>query len=242
MSNENDNRYGSGKNLWRKVYGYNNPKPRVVVVIDTVAAVTYSLDLNKTLRHRDFFIIKDRTSGGDIEAVVIPPNLAEYDEGLINFSSIAESGSGNFHFTFSGTPYVVLTVESASLYGENLNVFGTALNTTAFNFSLSAPFTGSVRYRAIYSPTYPAYVTSAYTASITASAGSANPGGLDYYTASFAGLPGPTFKFLDTVWDLAGLNMGDVGLVTQTSSSNNATVEISSPGLDASIHFIAFYP
>ena len=242
MSNENDNRYGSGKHLWRKVYGYNSPKPRVVEVIDTVAAVTYSLDLNKTLRHRDFFIIKDRIAG-ELEIPATPPNLAEYDEGIVNFTDLTTTtGTANFNFTFSSTPYVVLTVESASLYGENLNIYGSFLNTTTCNFDLSAPFSGSIRYRAIYSPTYPAYVTSAYTASITASAGSANPGGLAYYTASFAGLPGPTFKFLDTAWDLSTLGMSDVGLVTQTSSSNNATVEISAPGMDADIHFIAFYP
>lgn len=242
MSDENNNRYGSGKNLWRKVYGYQNNKPRVVAVVDPQTSVTYSLDLNKTLRHRDYFIIKSLTSGSITTAASSGSgfSVAEYDEGLVLFSSIADTKTGSFNFTFSNAPIVVLSVESASLYGENLNVYGFSVSTGSFTFGLSAPFTGSIRYRAIYAPSYPALATSSFTASITASAGSANPGGLDYYTASFAALPGTPFSFRDTTWDTLGNQDVDVYLQTGTSSSNQATIDISAP-LSSLIHFIAFY-
>lgn len=234
MSNQNL-KYGSGRNLWRKVYGYQNKKPQVSEIIDVSSNVTYSLDLNKTLRHRDFYIIKNIIS----ETPVAPATpLAEYDEGLIHFFSISDTGTGSFNFTFSNNPIVVLTVESASLYGENVNIFGFSYNTSGFTFGLSAPFTGSIRYRAIYSPTYPAYATSSYSASITASAGSVTVTNQTYYTASFSALPGNPFKFLDTAWDIGTLH--NVFLETQTSSSNSATVEISNE-LNSLIHFIAFY-
>lgn len=234
MTNENNRRYGTSKNLWRKTYGYQNNKPRIASVVDAQTQETYSLDLNKTLRHRDYFIIKD---------IIFSPTVvevAEYDEGLVLFSSIADSGVGTFNFSFSNTPIVVLTVESASLYGDNLNIYGLSLSQTGFTFGLSALFTGSIRYRAIYSPTYYAYATSSYTASITASAGTTRPAGVDYYTASFNALPGTPFSFLDTAWDFFGIQDVDVALQTQASSSNAATVEISSP-MSSSIHFIAFY-
>lgn len=241
MSDDNNAKYGgNARNLWRKVYGYQNNKPQVVSIVDPQTQVTYSLDLNKTLRHRDYFIIKGVNSGTQL--VETGSVITEYDEGVYAINSLTDQGTGSFNFTFSSNPYVVLTVESASLYGESLNLFGGNITTSGFTFGLSAPFTGSIRWRAIYATSYPAYVTSAYTASITASAGAVAPLGQTYYTASFATLPGVPFKYLDTSWEYMGISDGtaDVALTTDTLSANTATVEISAPS-DATIEFIAFY-
>lgn len=237
MGSENNNRYGSNKNSWKKVYGYNSHKPRETTIIDTANSVTYSLDLNKTLRHRDFFIIKGLTSGAFEAPPPVPAEVTEYDEGVVHFAGISDVGTGSFNFTFSGSPYVVLTIESSALYGNNLNVWGESLSTAGFTFGLSAPFTGSIRYRAIYAETYPAYVTSAYTASITASAGTYSAVVESFYTASFAALPSTTSLFLNTAWGTTGQQ--DVALQPQVSSSAQATVEFSSP-TTSTIYFIAF--
>lgn len=238
------NKYGNNaRGLWRKVYGYNNRKPELTTIVDTVSNTTYSLDLNKTVRHRDYYIIDGFVGAIQETPVEILP--FEYEEGLIYLNydefgnTMPEGGIGFFTFPFTATPIVVLQIESASLYGENLNIFGTELTSQQFSFGLSAPFTGSIRYRAINMPSYPAYVTSAYTSSITASAGIANITGLTAYTASFAALPGTPFRFMQTVWDTSYSNNVDVHLETQTTSSNSATVEFSSD-LTAAIHFIAF--
>jgi hypothetical protein len=202
MSDDINSKYGgNARNLWRKVYGYQNNKPQMVSVVDSITQVTYSLDLNKTLRHRDFFIIQGINSGSQFITEEVSFPTAEYDEGLFHFSSISDHGTGSFNFTFSNFPTVVLSVESASLYGEGVNIFGGTSTPSGFTFGLSAPFSGSIRWRAIYSPSYPAVATSAYTASITASAGSAFPNGATYYTASFATLPGIPFSYRDTTWD-----------------------------------------
>lgn len=240
------NKYGNrAKNLWRKVYGYTNKKPELTAIVDTVTSITYSIDLNKTLRHRDYYLI-DGYVGPTIETPVPPPEPVtwEYEEEVVGIGGDGEStigGTINFINQFSVVPIVVLSIESASLWGENLNIFGTDVTTTSFSYALSSEFLGTIRYRAIYSPTYPAYVTSAYTASITASAGTTITNGESYYTASFAALPATPFKFMQTAFgDITGTLGPDVAFSTQTSSSSEATSEISSY-LSGTVHYIAFY-
>lgn len=242
----NDEKYGGrSRGLWRKVYGYQNNKPQVVAFVDTTTNTTMSLDLNRTFRHRDYFFIDSST--GNTSSFLVPTGssptgsvvLAEYDEGTVTLSN-TDIGAGYFNFTFSSNPVVVLTVDSASQYNENVVVYGLTRNSASFTFGTSAPFAGTIRYRAIYSASYPAYATSSFTASITASAGATNPAGLSYYTASFAALPGVPFKFLQTAWDFDGNMDVDVALQTQSSSSSGATTEISAP-MSSSVHYIAFY-
>lgn len=236
----NDEKYGGrSRGLWRKVYGYQNNKPQVVAFVDTATNTTMSLDLNRTFRHRDFFFI-DSIIQGITESVPLPvASLAEYDEGVVSMSN-TDLGVGYFNFNFTENPIIVLTVDSASQYNENVIIYGLSRNTASFTFGTSAPFDGTIRYRAIYSASYPAYATSSFTSSITASAGSTNPGGLSYYTASFAALPDVPFKFLQTAWDLDSNMDVDVDLQAETSSSSGATIEISAP-MSSSIHYIAFY-
>ncbi len=207
--------------------------------MDTITATTMSLDLNKTLRHRDYFIIDGIAGGLEREAPPTPPvEITEYDEGLV-FLNGTDTGTGTFNFTFSNNPIVVLTPETDSMWGENVNVYGFARTTSGFTFGISAPFSGNIRYRAIHSPTYPAFCTSSFTSSITASAGTATLLENYHYTASFAALPGVPFKFLQTAWNPG--TMHDVAFQTQNSSSNSANVEISAP-VSTTVHFIAYYP
>lgn len=233
----NDSRYGGpARGLWRKVYGYSVNKPVVVSFVDTTTSTTMSIDLNKTYRHRDYFII-DGIATGPVAPAPIPVDLTEYDEGLVYMTG-GDSATGNFNFTFSNNPIVVLTPDSASFWGENVNVYGFSRTSSGFTFGTSAPFSGAIRYRAIYSPTYPALCTSSYTASITASAGTATLTDSYAYTASFAALPGSAFKFLQTAWSTGTLH--DVAFQTQTFDNDSATTEISAP-VSTVVHFIAYY-
>lgn len=236
----NDVKYGGrSRGLWRKVYGYSVNKPQVVSFVDTATETTMSVDLNRLVRHRDYFYIDGIIAGPTASAAIVVNGLAEYDEDLI-FVSGSDIGTGFFNFTFSETPIVVLTPETDAIWGENIQIYGLSLNTASFTFGISAPFSGNIRYRAIYSSSYPAYATSSFTSSITASAGSTNPGGVSYYTASFAALPGAPFRFYNTAWDLSGNMDVDVALQPQTSGSSTATIEISAP-MSSSVHYIAFY-
>lgn len=241
MSDEGKKYGASARGLWRKVYGYQNTKPELVAVVDISTSTTRSIDLNKTIRHRDFYFIDGITANYEVTVAPTGSLLAEYDEGLVNVNTTNLSYTGNFNFTFSNTPIIVLSIENAALYGNNLNVFGFSVDASQFSFGFSSDFSGSIRYRAINAASYPAYATSVYTASITASAGTALPGGLSYYTASFAALLSTPFSFKETSWML-GTNIAqgpDVSIITQTSSSTEATSEFSSE-LQSTIHFIAF--
>jgi hypothetical protein len=239
MTDNVNKKYERNRSNWRKVYSFQRRKPNIVNLIDTFTSESFSYDLQQTVRNRDFFILSKEIPFDTAPAIVFP---TEYDEGIFTFPSITDSGTGSFNFTFSTTPYVVLTIESASLYGPNVNLFGRTVSTSGFTFGTSAPFTGSIRWRAIYSPTYPAYVSSAYTSSITASAGQTTPGGNSYYTASFAALPDVPFTFLDTAWENIGIADGssNAAFIHETSSSNSATIDITSP-MNSTIDFIAFY-
>jgi len=240
MADEGKKYGGPARGLWRKVYGYQNAKPQFVEVVDILTATTKSVDLNKTIRFRDFYIIEGITTGFE-RTIVVPSNLSEYDEGVIFVNTIADDYIGNYNFTFSANPIVVLSIESSALYGANLDVFGLTTTNNGFNFSFSSAFSGSIRYRAINALSYPAFVTSSFTASMTASAGIASPGGLSYYTASFATLSATPFYFAQTVWT-NGTNVtlgASVGIFPETSSSSDATSNFSSE-LSNTVHYIAF--
>jgi len=234
-----NNKYGGrATGLWRRTYGYSSRKPVVITFVNTATDTTMSVDLNKTIRHRDFYIINGIPGGTANETPVIPPvDLAEYDEGVISVLESDVSILGYFNFTFSSDPIIVLTADSASNWGENVNIYGLYFDTQQFVCQTSAPFSGTIRYRAIYSPTYPAYCTSSYTSSITASAGIQTLNFVDSYTASFSALPGTPFKFLQTLWP--GSNY-DVALSASYVDSDSANVEISD-AVSASVHFIAYY-
>lgn len=237
MANDDVKYGGRARGLWCKVYGYSVNKPVVVSFMDTTTSTTMSLDLNKTFRHRDYFIIEGIAGGQTAEVPAPPSNLTEYDEGLV-FLTGGDSGTGSFNFTFSDNPIVVLTPDPAVLWGENVNVYGITRTTSGFTFGTSAPYSGAIRYRAIYSPSYPALCTSSFTSSITASAGTSVLTENYAYTASFAALPGSPFKFLQTAWHNG--TMHDVSFQTQVYDSDSANVEISAP-VSTTVHFIAYY-
>jgi hypothetical protein len=234
VTDNNERKYGRNRAEWRKVYSYNRRKPNIIETIDLNTSQSFSYDLQRIIRYRDYSLLSKPHSAS------FAFGGSEYDEGLVTLSSADTFGVGTFNFQFSGDPIIVLTVESASLYGPNLNLFGYNYSNTGFTFGLSAPFVGSIRYRASFTNVYPTYVSSFYSSSITASAGIVNPSGNNFYTASYAALPGSPFSFLDTTWNDLDLGDIDVALLTDTSSSSNATINISDH-LNSNVHFMAFY-
>lgn len=227
---------GRSKGLWRKVYGYSPNKPQVDTIVDTATATSRSIDLNQVIRHRDYFIIDGITG---FSVMPTPPVFyAEYDEGLINLFN-TDFSSGSFNFSFTQRPIVVLTVEGNGI-NDNIQVYGLTLNQSGFTFGTSAPFSGSIRYRAIHSNNYIAFASSAYTSSITASAGAANPNGSSTYTAAFAALPGAPFKFYSTSWDLEDLQDVDISHEVHSINDSSATIDFSSTA-NSTVHYIAFY-
>lgn len=243
MSSNNQSKYGANRNLWRKYYPVGAPRrePQNVTLVDPYTAVTYSLNLQTTIRHRDFFEIIQATTGtSNVVPVLV---LGEYDEGLIHFNN-TDSTSFSFNFVFSNTPYVVFSMEQSAPTGanlENVNVFGLSKTVSGGMVGLSAPFSGTVRYRAAYSPTFPANFTSSFTASIVASAGTIPINYGVAYTASFAALTGPPVEFRNTPFNTSGSGQPDVWLDPDelTFANNSVNGSISAP-YSGTIDFIAY--
>lgn len=240
MSN-NRSKYRRNRQLWRKVYGPRRRKPDTTTFVDPVTSASVTFDLHRTVRHRDYFIIR---AHGEITSSIIIPDIpiAEYDEGLVSFSG-TDSASTGFSFCFSGTPdAVVLTVDPTGDNSDYIIPYGLTFNSCSMSIGLSAPFTGDIRYRAVYSSEgYPAYASSSLTPSsgtFLLSAGSVTPAGTTNYTATYPNVGGTPSVFYKTAWDFSSNNDVDVFISEENSTATATSGEISAP-LSNPIYFIA---
>ncbi len=243
-----DSKYSKNKNLWRKTYniGPTRRPPVIESFVDSVSQITYSLDLQKILRHRDFFrIIKLSAS---FIAPTPPLVLGEYDEDLIHFNNESYK-SFNYNFTFSSNPIVVYTqgtAASSQPNTENINIFGISKNTNGGVVGLSAPYSGTIRYRAAYAPSYPSYFTGSMT-SIAPTAGTFVasifadiPDNESFITASWAPLASSNpYVFMTPYEDNSNFD-GNVALTGSpgTLSNSGEVIEISAP-MSSSIYVLA---
>ncbi len=238
-----NNRYTKNRNLWRKVVGYGEAKPRPIIqsFVDAQTSITYSLNLEETFRHRDYFqVIKPF-----IEIIVSGSSgsiglTGEYDEGVVSYAmNDSVYKTINFNFTFSSSPYVVLSIEDDENNDtNNVNPYGISFSTSGANIGVSAPFSGTVRYRAIYASSYPAYITSSFTASvITASAGTVTvPADASYYATTYATLPAIPSEKYQTAWD-ATSNTSNILISGTYASTSELSSSLSAP-YSKDIHFI----
>jgi hypothetical protein len=228
---ENDDRYGKNRNLWRKVYGYHRTKPRTVTIVDSGSQGQVTFDLNETYRHRDFFKIDD--------TVIDLPFSTQYDEGLITFTGETQL-EGTFNFRFDRPPIVVLTMESSSLTGsENINVYSQNVpDFTTFSVGVSAPFSGTIRYRAVSSQTYPTQISGniyTTTGSFHIYAGRIDAIQATEYTASYTITSG-SLEYRATPHDAFRDGTADVDLSNVVIGVSQSTNTISAP-LTNKIHF-----
>jgi len=254
MASDDDQqqRYGRNRNLWRKVYSYNKQKPRNFTIVDETTSRSLDVDLNQLYRHRDYF---------KIDKIDLQPtgalNFVEYDEGLIYFGGETYK-TGGYNFNFSGNPFVVYTREPTTNNYQNVNVFGLGLPTyNQFIVGTSAPFSGSVRYRAVYSPFLPGYLgyvvhnpgaiynigikcNSPYTASFAIWAGDENSMAQYAYTASYF-MPSGSVEYRDETHDAVGDMSSDVALINQTLTTGSST-NIISAQLTNRIHWMVTTP
>jgi hypothetical protein len=231
-SNENK-KYERNRNVWRKVLSFERKKPRLNNFTDLTTGESFTYDLETTLRHRDYYMLKKAAETGI---------FAEYDEGLIEFSD-SSFATTNFSFCFSALPdAVVLTVEPNMDYSDNVIPYGYTFNECSMSIGLSAPFTGFVRYRAIYSATgYPAQAQSTLvpaSGTFIVAAGFVDENNNSNYTASFAALSSAPTLFYRTPWDFNVNFDNDVELSQENSTNSTVEGEISSP-ITNKIYFLA---
>lgn len=174
--------------------------------------------------------------------------LGEYDEGFVYFTGSygnAVSVPFPFSFTFTQTPVCVLTMESGSISGNtNVNLYGLSLSTTGAVAGVSAPFSGTLRYRALFANSYQAWFTGSITPTssmgiFTGSAGVFNYPGqvLTFFTGSWNSLdaPGPNF-FLATPFPEVNPEAGgdascvNIALTTTASNMTVSSIPVDSSG------------
>lgn len=240
MANE---KYSNNRNQWRKSYPIGLPKrPPNLVSLSKIGAdgVIYNsvIDLNQTIRHRDPYRVL-----GDVGSLA---NIGEYDEGLISFSNETFKAF-SFNFTFTSAPTVVYSVNAGTdPTTGNINIYGLGKTAMGAVVGLSAPFTGTIRYRAVYSLAYPQYFLGV-AASVAPTAGafkaSANvviPNNLSYVTASWDALTTPPIATFASPYDDHGNYDANVSLSAKagTVTSSEIVYEISAP-ISSSIYVLA---
>jgi hypothetical protein len=165
VSLRDSTKYIRNRNLWKKSSATHlRQKPRVLELRDGNTQERYALDIAKVHRFRDPYKIELGTPGDFYIDLVV----GEYDEGLINVEDVS-GGTFPFSFTFSGIPYVTLEIESMDF--GNTAIAGAAITDSLGAYVAPTDFSGSIRYRAIYSMSYPAIVSSSYSASFVAVGG-----------------------------------------------------------------------
>lgn len=176
MSEEEQNRYTKNRNLWRKSTTYGRYKPKIVSFVDGVTQENYDLNLNKVIRTRNPYQINP----GPEEIPEIP--FGEYEEGFVYFDN-ENIVTLAFMQPFSGTPVIVFDLGIGS--DGYVNVANAINSPSGSHVFTSADFSGSVRYRAIYSSTYPCYVSSSFSASFLATAGTMYETGITSFSNTF---------------------------------------------------------
>lgn len=156
-------RYTQNRNLWRKTTSVlRRQRPQLVELIDGQSGEFYTIDITKMTRERSPYERRKR------EPSYFMPDLpnGEYEEGVISFTADV-SQSFVFDQEFTDVPFIVFTVESPR---NNTNVFGLEVTAEGGVVAVSTELTGFIRYRAIYAPLYPVFVSSSYSQSFIATA------------------------------------------------------------------------
>jgi hypothetical protein len=165
VSLRDNTRYLQNRSLWQKsTTTSRRQKPRAFTFIDGDSLLPTTIDLTKITRSRNAYRVEKSTPSD----FVIDFEIGEYEEGLVSFNN-ESSASFSFATTFSGNPRMVLSSESD--VSGTFNVFCLSAISDSFQVGVSTVLSGQIRYRAVYSNTYPCRVSSSFSSSFIVSAG-----------------------------------------------------------------------
>jgi hypothetical protein len=214
---------GFNPNRKKKTYSFNRSQSPQIVS-SSIGGHTEYYDETLISVDNPFYVVNVPSSQG-IPPPVPPAPVAEYDENVINFSW-EDTKTTSFDFTFSSSPIVTLEILPSG-GTENIVAFLGNVSTNNLTVNLSAPYSGKIVYRAIYSPTYPAKVSRSFVSSsffYTASAGYVDLSNQDSFLATYSVLSSaivPTNLFIaardinnNGGADVAIVNSGSYGLTT----------------------------
>ena len=211
------------RNNYRKVYGYTRQPPQPFTFVEN--GEQKSVDANKFNVTREFYRISEKigTTVGHLD------ENAFYEEDTIAFFS-STTKTLAFLREFPGTPIVVVSVEPGG--DNNVNAYVASVSPSAFSIGVSDVFTGTVRYRAVYSPSYPVYVQNyphAPTTIIRVSAGTIDLTDQSYFSGSFpvmAGLPRAAYY---SSYDINSNSDANVAVTVTPVTLNTFAGSVSAP-------------
>lgn len=203
----------------RRVYGAERAPSDKVEFVEAATNISRSFDASQLMVHRDFFIIF-APSGSNPET---PPAVyGEYDEDFVDFNWTSEA-TRPFNITFSQPPIVTLEVENFNTGLEGVQPFLVSYDNGQLTVGLSALHSGSIRYRAIYAPSYPSVVRRTVlepTLYYTASAGYVDLSGQSEFTATYNAVTDPPTapsQVFFGLYDVNSNNQADVSIAESGS-------------------------
>lgn len=132
------------RGAFRKQYSRFPAPPQIVTLSDNT-----QLDITKYQVHRDFYV--KQVNMGLVNSV----QIGEYEEGCAVFDWADQELTVNFSTTFSSSPIVVINLNPYTDSLQNIKAEITSVNQTSFAVRLSAPYSGSVEYKAVYANSFP---------------------------------------------------------------------------------------
>lgn len=218
----------------------------VSYVLSGTVSGTY--DANKSIYVRDFFYIPKpivgyiSSNGGDgaftAQYTEQLFSFAAADEFTVSFSGIVWNTGDAITNAFTSNPIVTAEVYPSGSDTDNVNVYIKSISTTGAVFGTSAPFSGTLRVSAIYSPGYPTVVKRyplVPSNIVTASANATSAAGLENLPLVWPALPGKPSIFRIN----PGINsLSDVYIETGSFTAGNTDVALSSDFNDV-IYYIA---
>lgn len=212
--------------------GYGSqPRPVSATFFDTESSTSIAYNLQEITRHRDYFEIKKDL----IISSSVTYSFGEYDEGLVYFDLTGSTEQVfNFNFTFSNTPIVALSMNE-----DVVNPFGITFSTTGAYIGISAPYSGSVRYRAINATSYPAYVSSSFTGTLflASAATKTTTDNAQGFDKIYPALPSNPNELYETAWDSA-FNSSNIYLSNSIFTNSYVSSSFSAT-YDGLVHFIS---
>lgn len=238
-----DDKVGRHRARFRKVYPYGNTRrPDVRSFVDAITNTTKSFDFQKIQRDYPYYSFPTYLSTSWAAA---GPS-AQFLEATEQFTA-QTSYTVTFSTPFNGTPYLAFTPSQSQFTGTdgqetpNLAWWVTGLTSTGFTANFSAPFTGKITYRGVYTTgSYPVYVNRSTDLSGSyawVSAGSSSLTNQSSLSMSFAALPSlPEYLNYNPVGSTSDeLNIGQTIWAVSNSYAVN---ELSAP-FTGIIHFLA---
>jgi hypothetical protein len=232
---------GFNPNRKKKTYSFNRSQTSQIVSASVNGNIEY-FDATLVAVDSPFYVLDIPNSQGVPPPPPPPPLFGEYDENVIDFTW-EDTKSVSLNLTFSSEPVVTLQVLPALGY-ENIIAFLGSVSSNSITVNLSAPHSGQIVYRAIYSAIYPTVVSRSVVSTsyfYTASAGYNDLINQDEVLTNYSLLTASTapVNMFFTTRDINSNGDADVAIVDSSSFGLTSTAVSFSAPITNRVYYLA---